>query len=289
MQCSGCGQWNANGARFCVRCGLALVAVSSPTGDLSTPLPAPPIGGASPTPASSPPVGSAIPFQAPRPLTPTATYNQTNPQGQVPPAGGNPSATGRNRQTVSLWLCRLCGGQVMGNRSTCGNCGAPLSLIANPNDATGTTYLPSRLLYPPSTDAIELGVSSRTLFLPHAIAIRRWHWGAFGLTTPWLFMHGLSGWGLISLSLTLLAGLALASTGFHSGFYPVILVYPGSALLLSLLLGLHGYSLVWETSKSATAEEAIQKERNWQRVGLFCAILKILGLIGLLILAFSPK
>lgn len=91
--CNSCGTENADGAKFCVRCGAAVVGAATPgawregSGELNTPPAEENIGGApnnayAPPYAPPPPVGN-YPSAPPAPY---GTYGQQPP----PPQGSNP-------------------------------------------------------------------------------------------------------------------------------------------------------------------------------------------------------
>lgn len=293
MQCTHCGQLNADGARFCARCGQLL---GVPSATSSQPNSAPQF--IVPPQNVSPPTTSAIPFQAPRPVDAS-----TRPQSPAPSNSGSNAGSkggfgqGKRQQQKGLaatpqmimpLLCRLCGQWVPGGKRACLACGTPIGLIANPNDASASTYLPARLAYPFPGDAIDAGNRSTTL--PPEIAARRWHWGAFGLTTLWLFLHRLYLWGTLSLILGGIATWVLISGMTTIRQHPAILLsFVGTTLALSALMSIHGYSLAWEQAKQQEPLTLLKQESRWRWAGRVSAFVKVVVLAGATMMALLHR
>jgi hypothetical protein len=278
MTCSRCGQVNAVGAAYCVRCGQALAVAPVPH-TASTP----PVLPAFPTPL--PPVAqSSIPFQPPPGAAGASIPVSTGSPDPAPVAPYTRKRRGRGEENAlrSLaavtYACRLCGNPVPAIRRVCATCDAPHGMIANPGDPTGGTYLPIGSLYPAPVDAIE-AMPARPLLA--AIADLRWNWGAFGASTPWLFAHRLPGWGLITLGFTLLAPLT-----YYGALY---LLLPACGVLISLLVGLQGHALAWQRGRHDSLETHLRVETRWKWLGLVGTLVKGIVLIALALNTLNHK
>ncbi len=275
MPCSRCGQSNASGALYCIRCGQPLA----------------PVGNAAPAEQSAsfsaaPLPSSAIPFQAPPALNgPSASGAGNGAVGaNVPPVpvrGKSVSAELRAQARASgqnapqEFPCRVCGARVSARRAVCAVCGTPLGMTVNPNDSAAATYFPAGY-------AALLGESGRAkdavefapgYTVPGEVSRRRWHWGAFGLSSLWLLKHRLSGWGLIALGLTLLSPLAY--------FGPLGLSLPISGLLLSLLFGVRGGRIAWRQGAYSDLPAFVRDDEHWQWAGVAASVVKTLALLAL--------
>lgn len=279
MPCSRCGQSNASGALYCVRCGQPLAPAGN-TAHMEQP------ASSNAAPLSS----SAIPFQAPPALNrPNASVaDSANSMPNVPPApvrgksvsaGLRAQAQSSGQNAAQEFPCRVCGARVSGRRAICAACGTPLGMTVNPIDGAASTYFPAGYAAPlgargRAADAVEFAPGYA---VPGEVLRRRWHWGAFGLSSLWLLKHRLSGWGLIALGLTLLSPLAR--------FGPLYLGLPICGLALSLLLGTHGGQIAWQQGAYLDLHHLTQDDRRWQWAGIAAGSIKILALLALTTLA----
>ncbi len=159
--------------------------------------------------------------------------------------------------------CRVCGTMIPPQMYACPRCGAPVGTIANPNDSTSTTYLPVGY----QTPYAMVNTSGQKGAVPPEIEGMGWSWGGFGVNWIWCITHGMVGWGIGMLLLSMFCGIF--------------------ALPAVIYLGVSGNKLAWQNRRYESIEHFKATERVWAKwgIGLFIASLLFLVVYVVAIIA----
>ena len=174
--------------------------------------------------------------------------------------------------------CRVCG-LTYGPRAACPRCAVPTGTVANPNDATCTTYLHVGYSYPtPSMNDSESVVNALD---PNA----GWDWGAAILTVFWAVAHRV--WWVIGafLGILILPGLMIAGGSGESDFGSYVsaglTIFLIPYAVLGLSLGMRGNALAWKRRRFDSVEQFRAVQRKWRGAAFLLLIIGAAALITL--------
>ena len=174
--------------------------------------------------------------------------------------------------------CRICG-FTYGPRQTCPRCNGLTGTIANPNDATCTTYLHVGYPYPtPSANDAESVINA----LDPTVG---WNWGAAVFTVFWAVPHRIF-WtiGAFFAVALLPALLIIGGAGERdpgSYFATAGWMFGVCYALLGVSLGMRGNSMAWRRRKFDSVEQFRAVQRKWSRAALVVLVLFAAALLAL--------
>ena len=174
--------------------------------------------------------------------------------------------------------CRVCG-MTYGPRAACPRCAVPTGTVANPNDATCTTYL--HVGYPYPASSVNDSESVVNALDPNA----GWNWGAAVFTVLWAIAHRV--WwvigafvGILALPVLIIAG-GSGESDFSSYISLGSAIFAGSYFILGLLLGMRGNALAWRRRRFDSVETFRAAQRKWRGAALVALSIAAAALIAL--------
>ncbi|HZP84997.1 MAG TPA: DUF2628 domain-containing protein, partial [Chthonomonadaceae bacterium] len=209
----------------------------------------------------------AAPLSAPAPLyTPPSGPQSLTGEPLPPPVAPAPMQ------------CRVCGTVLTPRDYSCPRCNTPVGMVANPNDPTAASYVPTG--YAPIIE----NTSGQKGSVPPELQ-GGWNWGASFLTLFWCISHRvwwplLVGLGSVGVWIILIAVVMAAAMSSPGSPPTYILILPVGYLIiwiinlvLFILLGIRGNSLAWQHRRFDSVEHCRTVQRIWAKwvLGLFLA------------------
>ena len=198
----------------------------------------------------------------------------------APILAGGYAPTGTRQSPPPVNYCRVCG-LTYGPRGTCPRCAVPTGTVANPNDATCTTYLHVGYPYPPPS--INDSESVVNALDPNA----GWNWGAAVLTVFWAVPHRV--WWVVGafLGILLTPILLLAGGSGEADFGNYVSLALGFFLvpyaILGFTLGMRGNAFAWRRRRFDSVQAFRATQRKW-RGAAFGVLLAMAALLALSLL-----
>ncbi len=187
--------------------------------------------------------------------------------GSLAAAGGPPGFPGFHAFPVNRTSCGVCGTALFAGQRQCGRCNTPPGAIVNPNDPTATQYLP----FGPHVPLIPLFRAGEDKQADKGEQVGGWNWAAALVPTIWAAKHRIKWLAFASGTLSgLIIALYLLRAALHrtpdaggtlTGFLiACTLIF---ALPRSVVLGLRGNTLAWQSRLYPDREQLRKSQRSW--------------------------